>query len=52
MSIGRPEKIGAHERPGKWKREAKRALTKKLRIEAKRDPENAPRRAGHYGWST
>lgn len=51
MSIGRPEKICPHDK-GRWRRDSKRAIVKRLRIEGRRDPENAPRRIGYLGWST
>lgn len=51
MSIGKPEKICPHDR-GRWRRDAKRARTKLLRIAARKDAESAPRKTGYYGWST
>lgn len=52
MSLGKAEKICPHDKPGKWKRDAKRSMTKRLRLEAKRDPESAPKKIGNRGWST
>jgi len=51
MSLGRPEKIVAHDR-GRWRRYAKQARNRKLRRLAAQDVENAPTKLGYYGWST
>lgn len=53
MAIGRPEKICPHDKDkhGTWRPFAKWSVHKKMRIQARRDPENAPTKLGHYGWS-
>lgn len=51
MSLGKPEKLCAHDGGGSWRRFVKRRTSKVRRLAEKRDPENAPVKVGRYGWS-
>jgi hypothetical protein len=53
MGFGTPEKVCRkhHKRPYTYETWLKRATARFLRRQARRDPENAPRKPHYRGWS-